>query len=192
MAKKLTCATIPTWMTLGATAIVLVIFISIAYYIASHWRKPEGFSNAASPSIVYLYMDSCKYCKEFSPVWTDLLPDFKKMNITAIKFSNKDPSEDAKKYLSHAEGFPTLLLVRGEGDVVVYKGDRTKSDILRFLQEETQSKGSKVKEGFDESTEFGQLLKSVSDAKKKMDEDSKSRGEISASGIQPNKKLIIK
>tara|TARA_B100001057_G_scaffold451912_1_gene495398 strand:+ start:3498 stop:5696 length:2199 start_codon:yes stop_codon:yes gene_type:complete len=77
---------------------------------------------------MYVYMDNCKYCKQMDPIWSRLIRKYKnKLKLTKINGPTRPKL--LKKY--NISQFPTLILVAHKP--IEYKGDRTFSKIVKFI-----------------------------------------------------------
>ena len=82
----------------------------------------------------YFSADWCGYCKEFNPTWNQLVKTNKKKNIEFKKHSITDENENLLQ-IYNIQSFPTLLLVKNNGNRVKYQSDsRGKSEIEAFLK----------------------------------------------------------
>ena len=82
----------------------------------------------------YFSADWCGYCKEFNPTWNQLVKTNKKKNIEFKKHSITDENENLLQ-MYNIQSFPTLLLVKNNGNRVKYQSDsRGKSEIEAFLK----------------------------------------------------------
>ena len=82
----------------------------------------------------YFSADWCGYCKEFNKTWNQLVKANKKKNIEFKKHSITDENENLLQ-MYNIQSFPTLLLVKNNGNRVKYQSDsRGKSEIEAFLK----------------------------------------------------------
>jgi thiol-disulfide isomerase/thioredoxin len=113
--------------------LMIVLVMVLAMLIFSMFFKigprREYFSNPTSAT--YFYMENCKYCKEFSPVWTEFVAQYKGP-VKMSKVENIDAkSGELEKY--NVKSFPTVIVVDQEGGFVDYEGDRTVSALNAYF-----------------------------------------------------------
>jgi thiol-disulfide isomerase/thioredoxin len=87
----------------------------------------EEFDNPSK--MTYYYMEKCKYCKEFNPVWDDFVKKYKG-NLVLKKISNTDAGNDLDKY--DIQSFPTVVLSNDKGEFKKFEGDRTVDGLMKF------------------------------------------------------------
>jgi thioredoxin-related protein len=127
------------WVIIGLliVAILLIVFMGNRKFF-------EKFTNEGKPVLQYFYMDKCGYCNQFSKdVWNDFETDVntnpEKYKFSVVKYDlNGDGKSFAEKYGIHSA--PTLILVMADGTTwTEYKGDRSKADLIRFVNEKIQN-----------------------------------------------------
>ena len=120
--------------------ILLIIFLVFAIgFIVNYLmgnkltNSYEGLENKKS-IVAYYWMDGCQHCKNFNAEW-DKFASYHNKNpeLTVYKVQNTDkniPSEHEKVI----EGYPTVLLEKTNGEIVVYSGDRTEAALNDWLK----------------------------------------------------------
>ncbi len=113
-------------------SIALLLFIIIAGTIIYNSYNRENFTNQAN-KLVYLYMESCGFCKEFDKVWGEIEKDkdLTKYKINVNKFDlNKDGKELANaNSINYA---PAIILITPNKHFL-YEGERTKLEIFKWV-----------------------------------------------------------
>ena len=84
----------------------------------------------------YFSTEWCGYCQEFNKTWNQIIKDKgikKKIDL------KKTVINDNNEHLLHAyniESFPTLLLIKKNGERIKYPHDsRTKKELQEFIQD---------------------------------------------------------
>ena len=96
---------------------------------------PKKKKKPAPNVLVLVHMNGCGWCKGFEPVWNELLR-FKKpprLHLKLVAFERSDPALARSGYGAYASSYPTLLLHRSDGRVVVFEGERTVERIVAFV-----------------------------------------------------------
>lgn len=97
-------------------------------------------SSTPTAHLVYLRMDGCGWCARFQPTWDELVKKHGAA-LTAVGVGLKQydsTSESARALVRESggqiKGYPTILLKRkDDGNLVIFGGDRTVDELLRFL-----------------------------------------------------------
>tara|TARA_B110000238_G_scaffold200532_1_gene250991 strand:+ start:856 stop:1248 length:393 start_codon:yes stop_codon:yes gene_type:complete len=106
----------------------IVIFAGIGfgiYYLVKYINNREGFQNGEK-KIVALLASWCGHCKTFKPV----INAFKENNPDINVKIHEDNKEMNQQY--NVEGFPTVKLVKENGEIVDFNGPRTDAGLLDF------------------------------------------------------------
>ena len=88
----------------------------------------EGFGQPKE--LVYFYMDGCGHCKKFSPVWDQFSSSYSG-NLNVRKVERNDAGDELNQY--QIQGFPTVLLLDGNGGKKEFQGDRTIQGLNSFI-----------------------------------------------------------
>jgi hypothetical protein len=90
--------------------------------------------------LIYFFMDGCGWCERFLPQWNiikEKIDSNDLKNIKAYQFERSElkSNERALKIQNHVEvnGFPTIV-VKINDEYYKYEGNRTISDILKFIK----------------------------------------------------------
>lgn len=125
------------WIIIGllVVAILLMVFMGNRKFF-------ETFANGGTPVLQYFYMDTCIHCNNFTrDVWNDFETEVnsnpEKYGCSVAKYNLSDQgkgSELSEKY--NINSAPTLILLMPDGTTwTEYKGDRSKADLIRFINE---------------------------------------------------------
>ena len=116
--------------------IALLLFIIIAGTIIYNSYNREKFTNYPN-KLVYLYMETCGFCKEFNNVWKEIEDENKgspeKYKITLEKFDlNKDEKGKELSDSNKINYAPAIILITPSGNYI-YEGERTKLEIFKWI-----------------------------------------------------------
>lgn len=91
----------------------------------------EGFEG--KKEFLLLHMDGCGHCKTLMPHWDSASKENKTgISMRSLERNEGDGPSLCKKH--KVSGFPTMLLLDGGGNKLkTYKGERTRSGLLGFL-----------------------------------------------------------
>ena len=89
----------------------------------------------------YVYSNSCGYCKEFEPIWNELVPLLTAKNIKHGRFeagvvSDKDIKLKSGGNVETNNGVPNIFKVVNH-NVQYYTGERTAPAIMKWLDVKT-------------------------------------------------------
>lgn len=133
------------YIGLGLLAIVIIISIIIVNKQGKTIEKydnikyveqvdtPVKSDNISPHKFIMFYVDWCGYCQRAKPEFEQLI-GIKDLNGKKVEISmiNADQNKElASSY--RVSGYPTILLIKPNGDVSSYNGGRTKTDFLQFL-----------------------------------------------------------
>ena len=89
----------------------------------------EGFGQPKE--LVYFYMNGCGHCKKFTPTWDQFSQGYNG-DLNIRKVERADAGDELDKY--QIKGFPTVLLLDGNGGKKEFDGERTIQGLESFLQ----------------------------------------------------------
>lgn len=97
------------------------------------------------------YAPWCGHCKKLAPIWDDLGMAFADSSGSSkVVIAKIDATENDLPKALKVEGFPTLMLFKGDGTAPKkYEGGRDFKSLSKYVEAET---GAKVKAGFVPST----------------------------------------
>jgi thiol-disulfide isomerase/thioredoxin len=78
-------------------------------------------------------MNGCGHCKKFMPVWDEFAGNYNG-DLKIKKLERQEAGDDMlKKY--QIQGFPTILLLDGQGNKKEFQGDRTVQGLESFINQ---------------------------------------------------------
>jgi thiol-disulfide isomerase/thioredoxin len=128
--------------------VVSAIFIALAIYLYITYVKPRMLEKEYVPNkeieyekekeaeLYYFYTTWCPYCKKAKPEWEKLKETYneKLINNTKVHFKEIDCDKDSKTADEfNVEGYPTIKLIKTNGDIVEYDAKPEYSTLNEFL-----------------------------------------------------------
>ena len=114
-------------VTFGLLFVLRYLYNTFLYSYFSAFNL-EGFGQPKE--LVYFYMDGCGHCKKFSPVWDQFASSYNG-NLNIRKVERNNASDELNQY--QIQGFPTVLLLDGNGGKKEFQGDRTIQGLNDFI-----------------------------------------------------------
>jgi len=127
-----------TTILLGLVICLLLVFLMDKYMAPSFVPYIENNENmndneSGSKSLVFFYMNGCGHCDKFMPTWEEVKSEYSGA-ITLTEKESASATSDIEKF--KIKGFPTILLVDSNNNKIKeYNGDRSKSDVMKFLKD---------------------------------------------------------
>lgn len=114
--------------------IIIIIWIVDWLTSTSSVDTFKSIGNRSTDKFYYFYSPGCIYCQQFNPIWEQLLKNTNhKKRIEFIKIDGtKDHNKNMTNHYS-VNAFPTMILVKNNGQNIKYTGVRTVADIQKFL-----------------------------------------------------------
>ena len=124
-------------MKVGAVLIYgVVVFCLALMYMAATGARSEGFSGGSDYQFIMMHMPGCGHCVKAMPEFDDFAKGSPlTINGKSVSVSKIDGVADAassKKF--GVDGFPTFVLVKPDGSVDKYSGERNPAGYKAFLQ----------------------------------------------------------
>jgi len=90
--------------------------------------------------LVEFYAPWCGHCKKLAPIWDELAKDLE--NVPSVVIAKIDATANDVDPKLGIRGFPTIKLfpANNKGTPIEYSGDRSKDDLVKFLQQNASSK----------------------------------------------------
>jgi thioredoxin-related protein len=127
-----------TTILLGLVICLLLVFLMDKYMAPSFVPYIENNENmndneSGSKSLVFFHMNGCGHCDKFMPTWEEVKSEYSGA-ITLTDKESASATSDIEKF--KIKGFPTILLVDSNNNKIKeYNGDRSKSDVMKFLKD---------------------------------------------------------
>ena len=103
--------------------------------VGNNWV--EEVLESDKESFAYIYAPWCGHCQHFAPVFEKLAKQF--ASNKNVKFVKIDATANDLPQFPAVQGFPTIAYItKGDNPFVMYEGDRSESDIVRFIKENTK------------------------------------------------------
>ncbi len=115
-------------VTFGLLFVLRYIYNTFLFSYFSAFNL-EGFGQPKE--LVYYYMNGCGHCKKFSPVWDQFASSYSG-NLKIRKVERNDAGDELNQY--QIQGFPTVLLLDGNGGKKEFQGDRTIEGLNSFIK----------------------------------------------------------
>ena len=115
-------------VTFGLLFVLRYVYNTFLYSYFSAFNL-EGFGQPKE--LVYFYMDGCGHCKKFSPVWDQFASSYNG-NLNIRKVERNNAGDELNQY--QIQGFPTVLLLDGNGGKKEFQGERTIQGLEAFIQ----------------------------------------------------------
>jgi len=119
---------------IAVIVVVAALFCAIGICAnPSMMRGRESFANSSASFTMY-YADWCPHCKT-------ALPEFKKLGATmtiggtSVVLQALEEQQIPPELKDTIKGYPTIQLVKPDGSVMEYSGDRTATGFRQFLQQ---------------------------------------------------------
>ena len=128
--------------TVVICVLLVILLVLVVYYVR---QNSEGFQgNNAEKCDLYVFVaDWCPHCKKAMPVVDTLknnLPNNVKLNVVNETDTNARSLMNQYK----VRGFPTILLVKANGEVVEFAERVTKDNVVNFVAQNNNVAGNNV------------------------------------------------
>lgn len=108
------------------------------YLLNRHYKVFERFTDQPTQQVKFtkvllFYAEWCGHCQSLKPKWNEAKAKFPK--TVEVKECNADEEADKPDFEKHGvNSFPSIKLVKADGTVVDYSGDRSANDIVGFVE----------------------------------------------------------
>ncbi|CAH9071058.1 unnamed protein product [Cuscuta epithymum] len=95
--------------------------------------------NSGKNVLLEFYAPWCGHCKKLAPILDEVAVSFESQpDVMIAKLDATANDVPAKKF--EVQGFPTLYFISATGNIIPYDGDRTKDDIIDFINKNRYNK----------------------------------------------------
>ncbi len=124
--------------------IILALLALCCYCIRCLCKKehtttePFNGGKSGNKTMFFFRADWCGHCTRFKPVWDDFKTESKKKfpDLELIELNVDDEASKPLMEKHNVRGFPHVVLTGDSMDDVVFNKNRTKEDLLAFIQEQ--------------------------------------------------------
>lgn len=107
---------------------------------ASTIAKYNNLIAKNKPIFVLFHAEWCGHCKILAPIWNQFVKSVKhSVLIASVESSFIEPVKGYKTI----DGFPTIMVIRGDKLIATYKGERTIAGIKQFYMKYSKRGGTK-------------------------------------------------
>jgi len=115
---------------------VLLFGIIVGTISYSSFKNSERFTNQTN-KLVYLYMNSCGFCKEFNTIWEEISKEIKKepvkYKINMEKYDLNDGGIGTKLSNENKIDYAPAIILITPNKNYLYEGERTKEAIFKWI-----------------------------------------------------------
>ena len=114
---------------------VFLIVVALAWKIIYKCiGKTEKFSEDVK-KVYFIYADWCGHCTRFKPEWQKFETSCSNNNVEAYALNVDDQSNSKFIESNGVSSFPTVIVMKGNGEKTKYEGERTSEDLMNFVKE---------------------------------------------------------
>lgn len=122
--------------------VAAVVILGVMLYTCTRSKstETEGFEGGSNQKMLLFFRANwCGHCTRFKPVWDEFKTECEQKslfpNVKIIELDIDQESSKEKMTKHNVRGFPHVVLtdMNDENDTV-YSGNRTKEDLIKFLE----------------------------------------------------------
>ncbi|KAK9162285.1 hypothetical protein Syun_003187 [Stephania yunnanensis] len=111
----------------------------------------QEFVNSGKNVLLEFYAPWCGHCQKLAPILEEVAISFQgDENVVIAKIDAT--ANDIPSGVFDVKGYPTLYFKSADGNVVQYEGDRTKEDLIQFIQKSGKTDENKTEESKTDET----------------------------------------
>ena len=99
--------------------------------LIENYYKYQSGGQAKKNKLIAFTAKWCGHCQVFKPTWSELQKS--KLNIELINYDSEKHKNKIDEY--KISGFPTIMLKKVDGSLKEYNGNRSKNDLIKFINE---------------------------------------------------------
>jgi len=115
---------------------IFLFIIIVGVIIFGAYKNREFFTNTPN-KLVYLYMNSCGFCKEFTPIWEEMTTEVNKnpttYKLTMEKYDLNDKGQGTKLSQENNVDYAPAVILITPAKNFLYEGERTKEAIYKWV-----------------------------------------------------------
>ena len=121
-------------MILVVSTILMITYLCVKCMKS---KKSESFTENSTKTLIFFKANWCGHCNRFKPVWDEFVSECQQKNEQTKLLELDIDNEESKPLMEkhNVRGFPHVVLVEDNREDVVFTKDRTKEDLLAFLDE---------------------------------------------------------
>lgn len=116
---------------------ILAFAIIVGTIVGSTYTSNEGFTGTMdnNKTLVYLYMEKCRFCKEFNNTWGQIENEAKQTNkFKTVKYDLNETEEGKKIATENNISYAPALLLQMNNKTLVYnENTRNKDEIISWV-----------------------------------------------------------
>lgn len=125
------------------TIIFIICFVILCIICYFTFFNNENMSSTAPPSsepanpkdtLTLYYTPQCGWSQKFFPTWSQIVSNLNK-KVKCTQYNCDENDVECNKM--NIPGYPTILLHKEDGSIVMYNGDRSYDDVNKFLDKTT-------------------------------------------------------
>ena len=130
----------PSYAKKSLLMILVISTITMITYLCVKCMKSktsESFSENSNKTLIFFKATWCGHCNRFKPVWDEFVSECQQKNEQTNLLELDIDNEESKPLMEkhNVRGFPHVVLVEDNRDDIVFTKNRTKEDLLAFLNE---------------------------------------------------------
>ena len=130
----------PSYAKKSFLMILVLSTISMITYLCVRCMKSktsESFTENSTKTLIFFKANWCGHCNRFKPVWDEFVSECQQKNEQTKLLELDIDNEESKPLMEkhNVRGFPHVVLVEDNHDDIVFTKNRTKEDLLTFLNE---------------------------------------------------------
>jgi len=101
--------------------------------------------NSGKNVLLEFYAPWCGHCQKLVPILDEVAVSYQSSDPSVVIAKFDATTNDFPRETFDVKGFPTIYFRSASGNIVVYEGDRTKEDIISFIDKNKDTAGEPTK-----------------------------------------------
>ncbi|VVA92097.1 unnamed protein product [Arabis nemorensis] len=102
--------------------------------------------NSGKNVLLEFYAPWCGHCQKLAPILDEVAVSYQSSDTSVVIAKLDATTNDFPHDTFDVKGFPTIYFRSASGNIVLYEGDRTKEDIISFIDKNKDTAGETKKE----------------------------------------------